>query len=190
MKISEWKKVLEEERKMKDWFFKTDPRSPIPFEDRDKFKGLNYYPIDAKYYFELELYEHTKKNVVMLMYTKGEERKFVRWGEFRFKIDNKDCTLQAYREESADETLFVPFKDLTNGKETYGAGRYIDLRREKDYLGDGRWILDFNQAYNPWCVYNEAYTCPFVPPENWLKVPIRAGEKNYPLKRGKETIKQ
>jgi uncharacterized protein (DUF1684 family) len=64
------------------------------------------------------------------------------------------------------------------GRETYGAGRYLDLDLT-DRAPNGRWILDFNKAYNPWCVYSQDYACPFVPPENWLEVPINAGEKNY-----------
>ena len=78
--------------------------------------------------------------------------------------------------------LFIPFRDQTGGKETYGAGRYIDIDPDKHINADGKWILDFNVAYNPWCAYSESYTCPIVPTENWLKVPINAGEKNYPLK--------
>jgi len=77
--------------------------------------------------------------------------------------------------------LFVPFKDATSGKETYGAGRYLDLEPGRDRTQGEKWILDFNQAYNPWCAYSEAYNCPFVPTENWLEAPIYAGEKDYHL---------
>ena len=78
---------------------------------------------------------------------------------------------------------WVPFRDKTSGKETYGAGRYLDLEPERQRTAEGKWILDLNRAYNPWCAYSEAYTCPFIPPENWLEVPIRAGEKRYPFKK-------
>lgn len=54
-------------------------------------------------------------------------------------------------------------------------------RQEKDFNPDGKWILDFNKAYNPWCAYSQDYACPFVPPENWLNVPLYAGERNYKL---------
>ncbi|MBA7567111.1 hypothetical protein ES708_08811 [subsurface metagenome] len=117
-----------------------------------------------------------------MAYTKGNEQDFLRWGEFRFKIGGKEQTLQAYRSNPQEEMLFVPFRDATSGKETYGAGRYLDLEPERDRTADGKWILDFNKAYNPWCVYSEVYTCPFVPIGNWLEVSIQAGEKNYPLK--------
>jgi uncharacterized protein (DUF1684 family) len=81
-----------------------------------------------------------------------------------------------------EERLFVPFRDATSGQETYGAGRYPDLDSARNRTADGKWILDLNRAYNPWRVYGENYTCPFVPQVNWLTVPVRAGEKNYSKK--------
>ncbi len=78
-------------------------------------------------------------------------------------------------------SLFIPFKDATSGPETYGAGRHLDFDAARDRTADGKWILDLNRAYNPWCMYSEEYTCPFVPRENCLAMPIRAGEENYPL---------
>jgi len=75
--------------------------------------------------------------------------------------------------------LFIPFRDATSGQETYGAGRYLDLEADQHLTADGKWIVDLNRAYNPWCAYSEDYVCPFVLPENWLEVPIRAGEKSY-----------
>jgi len=120
--------------------------------------------------------------------TGGNKREFLRWGEFRFRIAGKDCTLQAYKSDPEEERLFIPFRDTTNGKETYGAERYLELEPRKHYTAEGKWILDFNRAYNPWCAYNKDYVCPFVPPENWLRVPVRAGEKTT-LKRQNERRK-
>jgi len=187
MNVEKWKNDLEMDRRMKDEFFGSGhPQSPIPPMELRKFKGLAYYPPDPAYRFELDLYEHREKKTLKIQDTKGAERLFIRWGEFRFKINGQDCKLQAYKSDPAEERLFVPFRDTTSGKETYGAGRYLDLEPERHQTPDGKWILDLNVAYNPWCAYSEAYACPFVPPENWLKVPIRAGEKNYPLKRKEE----
>jgi len=183
MEISKWKQNLEREREEKDRFFLEHPQSPLSFRERSEFKGLAYFPPNPDYLFELKLHEHREKKTIKIAYTKGNEREFLRWGEFRFKINGQEQILQAYKGSPIEETLFVPFKDGTSGKETYGAGRYIDLDPDTDRTIDGKWILDFNKAYNPWCVYSEAYTCPFVPPENWLKVPIYAGEKNYPPKK-------
>ena len=143
MEIDEWKAQIERERREKDGFFAGHRQSPIPPEDRAKFRGLDYYPPDPDCRFEIELHEHKDKS------------------------------------DSEEERLFIPFRDATSGQETYGAGRYLDLDSARNRTADGKWILDLNRAYNPWCVYSENYTCPFVPQENWLAVPVRAGEKNY-----------
>jgi len=184
MDLAEWKAEIERAREAKDTFFDGDWQSPISAEDRFRFGGLEYYPPDPDYRFELELHEHPDKRVVPVVYTKGDERDFLRWGEFRFSIDGKQQVLQAYKMDSRDQTLFVPFRDATSGKKTYGAGRYLDLEADRDRAPDGKWVLDFNVAYNPWCAYSEKYTCPVVPVENWLEVPVPAGERSYPLHRG------
>ena len=71
----------------------------------------------------------------------------------------------------------LPLRDATSGKETYGAARYLDIEQRPT----DEYVIDFNLAYNPYCAYSEDYVCPFPPRENWLSVPIRAGEKNFPL---------
>ena len=180
MRIYAWKAQIERERREKDGFFGQHWQSPIPPQGRAEFKGLDYYLPDPDLRFELELYEHEDKKTMRMAYTKGEEQDFVRWGEFRFEIGDEECVLQAYKRDVQEEQLFVPFRDATSGQETYGAGRYIDLDAARNRSADGKWVLDFNRAYNPWCVYSEDYTCPFVPQENRLAVPVRAGEKDYP----------
>ena len=180
MRIDAWKTQIEGERREKDAFFGHHWQSPISPQDRAEFKGLDYYPPDPDLRFELELYEHEDKKTMRMAYTKGEEQDFVRWGEFRFEIGDEECVLQAYKSNAEEEQLFVPFRDATSGQETYGAGRYLDLNAAENRTADGKWILDFNRVYNPWCVYSKDYTCPFVPQENRLTVPVRAGEKNYP----------
>jgi uncharacterized protein (DUF1684 family) len=182
--FSKWKAGLEREREEKNRFFILDPRSPIPREERSSLvgKGLSYFPPDPNLRFELTLEEHKEKKKIIVATSKDGEREFIRWGEFKFDVNGKQCALQAYKSDSNEERLWVPFRDKTSGKETYGAGRYLDLEPERQRINEGKWILDLNKAYNPWCAYSEAYTCPFIPPENWLEVPIRAGEKNYPSK--------
>jgi len=182
MNLEEWRKMIGKERMEKDMFFKTHSESPIPLEERVKFKGLSYYPPNPKYKFVIPLHEHKEKIEIQVMDTAGQIRIFKRWGEFRFVIDGKEYKLQVYTNNPLEEELFIPFKDTTNGKETYSAGRYLDLYYHRDRTPGGNWILDFNKAYNPWCAYNTKYACPFVPPENWLNIPIPAGEKDY--KRG------
>lgn len=179
MDIDKLKREIETERKQKDEFFKSGYQSPVSQEEKEHFKGLNYYPPVAKYRFELELFGHDSKDFLEIEDTKGNMRKFVRWGEFRFDVNGVKCKLQVYKSEEQDERLFVPFKDLTSGKATYGAGRYLDLESGRDIISGNKWTLDFNKAYNPWCAYSKNYACPFTPPENWLKVAIYAGEKSY-----------
>jgi uncharacterized protein (DUF1684 family) len=179
MKPSRWKQLLKLERDQKNTYFVIHPQSPIPLDDRDVFTGLAYYPLNQDYRFELELHVHAQKTRVSMTYTKGEMKDFLRWGEFRFMIGGDAQVLQAYKSSADDPGSFIPFRDATSGRETYGAGRYLDLKPERHQTDAGTWILDFNQAYNPWCAYNAAYTCPFVPPENWLDVPVYAGEKQY-----------
>ena len=183
--ISEWKTRLEREREEKNRFFVLDPRSPIPREERKSLvgEGLSYFRSDLDLRFELTLDKHKEKKKIIVATTKDGEREFIRWGEFRFEVNGSQCVLRAYKSDPEEERLWVPFRDKTSGKETYGAGRYLDLEPERHRTAEGKWILDLNRAYNPWCAYSEAYTCPFIPPENWLEVPIRAGKKSYPFKR-------
>jgi len=181
MEISEWKERISLELEEKDRFFKMHPQSPLSFDERQRFKGLNHYSLDPDYRFELKLHEHEEKERLKIEDTQKNEREFLRWGEFKFKIDDTDCKLQAYKSSLEEDRLFVPFRDLTSGKETYGAGRYLDLETGKHQTSEGTWILDFNMAYNPWCAYSKDYACPFVPSENWLKIPIYAGEKDYKI---------
>jgi len=119
-------------RKQKDRFFAVHWQSPIPSEERAKFKGLEYYPPNADYRFELELHEHRDKKLLQIEGTGGNMRNFLRWGEFRFKVGDEECTLQVYKSNPREERLFIPFKDATSGKETYGAGRYLDLEPDRE----------------------------------------------------------
>jgi uncharacterized protein (DUF1684 family) len=166
-------------RRGKDRFFRDSFQSPIPLKQRSRFDGLRYYPLDPSYRFEVQLHEHEEKRLVTLEATHGGERVLQEWGEFRFRIGREDCALQAYRTDPREERLFVPFRDGTSGKETYAKGRYLDLEPEIHQTTEGGWILDFNEAYNPWCEYSEEFVCPFAPRENWINTPIRSGEKRY-----------
>jgi hypothetical protein len=95
----------------------------------------------------------------------------------RFATDDGDQQLTLYQSESTGPLdYFVPFRDATSGKETYGGGRYLEVQADRF----GRVVLDFNEAYNPYCAYNDAWACPLPPPENWLTVAVRAGERAFP----------
>jgi len=174
----DWKATLRHEREHKDEYFGNDPHSPIPPDERADFDGLEYYPIDEDYRFEVELDRHEDPDTVTVGTSTGGEQDYLEWGEFTVEVEGEQVTIQAYKSEPGDDRLWVPFRDETSGEETYGAGRYLDLEPES-HRTDGEWILDFNEAYNPTCAYSDRYECPLPPTENWLEVPIEAGEKAF-----------
>ena len=169
-------------RNGKDNFFKTNFQSPIQPEERTKFTRLNYFEPDLDYRFELELEKLVQQEKVKIEDSGGNLRYFLKWGKFTFEINGQACILYAYKSDETETRIFVPFKDLTSGKETYGAGRYIDLEEERNKIGS-KWILDFNFATNPWCAYSHNYVCPLIPFDNILKVEIKAGEKTIKSRR-------
>jgi len=175
----QWKEYLEKNRKAKDDYFAQHQQSPIPINERENFERLNYFTPNPKFYFELDIHEHNKKETIQIQDSKDNMRTLIRWGEFIFKIDSKEYKLQVYKSDPNEKHFFVPFRDENSGKETYGAGKYLDLDEENNKTPTGKWILDSNVSYNPFCAYNENYACPFVPTENWMKVSILAGEKKY-----------
>jgi len=168
-------------RKEKDTFFGMDPQSPIPAAVRGRFQGLDYFPVDSRSRFPVRLVRYPHPEAVVLATSKGAPRNMVRYGYFEFDVEGIRQRLDAFNAAPApghhhdDRSLFVPFRDATSGKETYGAARYLDIEESSDE----RHVLDFNLAYNPYCAYSEDYVCPFPPRENWLSVAMRAGEKNY-----------
>jgi len=185
MDVDLWKERIETERMQKDSFFASHAQSPLPMQNRRTFQGLIYWAPDPAHRYELEMHVHGKKQIIEVGDTGGRTRKLSRWGEFRFDLAGQQCVLQAYKSDPHEEGLFIPFRDATSGAQSHGAGRYLDLNPDEHLTKEGRWILDLNAAYNPWCAYSEDYACPLVPPENWLEAPVRAGEKEYPLEPGK-----
>lgn len=175
----DWRETIRRQRAEKDDYFGEQPRSPIPDDERDDFSGLNYYPIDEEYRFTLGLDEHEDKERVTVSTSTEGEQEYLRWGEFRFEVEGEAVTLQVYKSDPEEDRLWVPFRDETSGEETYGAGRYLDLEPADHRTDEGEWVVDFNQAYNPTCAYSDRYECPLPPMENWLDVPIEAGEKAY-----------
>ena len=160
----------------KDAAFKADSDSPIPESARATFQGLQYFDIDKTYRVPAALVESEMSTLVIEMDTTDGRRERMRViGKLEFTLGGERRVLTAFLPESAAnrERLFVPFRDTTNRQETYGGGRYLDLPRTSTGLYD----LDFNRAYNPFCVYDPEYVCPLPPRENTLDVPIRAGEK-------------
>ncbi|MDR5655883.1 DUF1684 domain-containing protein [Halodesulfurarchaeum sp. HSR-GB] len=175
----EYEEHVREQRQQKEEYFAESPRSPIPRSAQADFAGLEYFAVDPSMRFEAELHEHEDPESLTVETTAGNAQEYLRWGEFHLEIDGETVTIQAYKGDPSEDRLWVPFRDETNSEETYGAGRYLDLERDRHYE-DGTWLIDFNMAYNPTCAYNEAYECPLIPTENWLDVRIEAGEKAYP----------
>jgi uncharacterized protein (DUF1684 family) len=174
-----WRDQIREQRHQKDHYFGENPRSPLPAEEREAFEGLNYYPIDPDYRFEVELERYDDPDTVTVGTSTDGEQEYLEWGQFTVEIDGEDVAIQAYKSDPDDDRLWVPFRDATSGDETYGAGRYLDLEPEQHRTDEGAWVLDFNEAYNPTCAYSDRYECPLPPMDNWLDVAIEAGEKDY-----------
>ena len=161
----------------KDAMFRTsDQFSPIPAPLRATFVGLPYYPIEPAFHVPASLTEDRSGPpvVIELPTSKGVTRREQRVGTLTFTLQGQAFTLTAFAsEDEGTKRLFVPFRDLTSGIETYGGGRYLDI----DRASTGVYDLDFNRAYHPSCVYNEGYECPVPPAENKVGIAIRAGEK-------------
>lgn len=168
-------------REQKDEFFENHPRSPIPTEERDAFDGLSYFPVDPDYRFEAALDRHDDPERITVETTQDGQQTYEDVGAFTVALGGEQITLHAYRPADGENRLWVPFRDETSGEETYPAGRYLDLEDPDDRTADDAWVVDFNRAYSPFCAYADAYECPLVPVDNWLSVPIRAGEKTPDL---------
>jgi len=162
-------------RAQKDAFFRQDAESPIPPEKRDVLLPLPYFPIDQSYSVPAVLMLSDEQPVFEMPTSTGTLRRYRLVGSIEFTLQGEQLSLGAFVPVGESiSTLFVPFADLTTGSETYSAGRYLDIPPTVT----GYYDLDFNEAYNPYCAYNESYECPFPPSSNRLAVAIRAGEKS------------
>jgi uncharacterized protein (DUF1684 family) len=160
-------------------FMGQHPQSPLSKTQQANFEGLDYYDENPALVFQpvVELFSMDEPHIEMET-TTGQTRHYRCWGKATFQMDGLTASLVIYSDPWG-ESLFLPFKDGTNGGETYGAGRYLDNDRAGLTMANGKLQLDFNYAYNPYCAYQSTYSCPLPPRENWLKVPIRSGEKKF-----------
>ncbi|MBS1792881.1 MAG: DUF1684 domain-containing protein [Acidobacteria bacterium] len=173
--------AVESFRATRDRAFRSANESPLRREDFAKFDGLKYFEIGAKYAVRAKFEKTTDETVFMMPTSTGTPRKYFKIGVLKFELDGQSFSLAAFLSETAlkksDAPLFVPFRDLTSGRETYGGGRYLNI---KITSGDDAW-LDFNFAYNPSCAYgDESFSCALPPKENYLATEIKAGEKSFP----------
>lgn len=168
-------------RARQDEMFATSPDSPLGWVEQQGFEGLSYFPPDLAYRVVASVTPFAQPETVKLGSTQGDVRPQVRFAELRFTLAGQELRLTGYQEVNAADhaDLFVPFRDVTSGNETYGAGRYLEVEIERDTSGALTATLDFNLAYSPWCAYNTAYSCTLPPVENTLPIPITAGERTY-----------
>lgn len=162
--------------------FQDSSITPLSDKDLENFEGLDFFPLEKDYVVKATFKKTAKKSIISFPTSDPEvEKIYIKYGEAHFNLKGKEYSLSLYEPEGGyddpdyKDYLFVPFTDLTNGDKTYGAGRYLDLKKPK-----GNTVtLDFNQAYNPYCAYASGYSCPIPPKENNLKVSIEAGVKDY-----------
>jgi uncharacterized protein len=158
-------------RKEKDDYLKTDKDSPI--ENKADFKGLTYFEVNPDFKVLAKLDVLVSDQKIKVDMTGGETEEYVAFANATFELAGQKCALKIFKSEG--NLLFLPFKDLTSNKETYGAGRYLDL--DMTTIKDRQIEIDFNRAYHPYCAYNHTFTCPVPPVENFVNVAIKAGEK-------------
>ena len=161
-------------RASKDEFFAGEADSPLLPEQRAHFAGLDYYEEAPALALELTPKLFPERELVEMQTSSGTLATYWRWATVRFEVDGEPAELTIFR-DAHSQALFLPFVDSNAGRETYGAGRYLELQS----LDGGTLLVDFNYAYNPYCAYNEQWTCPIPPAENRLAVAIRAGERIY-----------
>ena len=159
-------------RAQKNEFFKGDHHSPLTDKQKENFTGLHYFDENPALRLEVDLELYDPVEQIQILTNTGAVQTYERYGHFRFSAESEQAELTVFRNEHG---YFLPFADSLAGEETYGAGRYL----EPEDIGDKRILVDFNLAYNPYCAYNEKWSCPITPAENRLKLPIRAGEKVF-----------
>ena len=164
-----------------DASFKDPEESPLPDKYKKDFEGLDYFEPDTTYIVKAKLVRTPDAEPFFLPTTTDRKTHEVLYGIAHFTLNGEARQLEIYqsldliKQEKYKDYLFLPFNDATNGEETYGGGRYIDLSiPEGDTLA-----IDFNKAYNPYCAYNKKYSCPLVPRQNYLRTKVRAGVKDF-----------
>ncbi len=159
-------------------FFKDASVSPLKKRDLKNFRGLDFFTYDSTYLVTAKLTKTPKEKPFMMLTTTDMVVEYIKYGTVSFELLDNQYSLDIYKnleDPNERDNLFLPFLDDTNGNESYGGGRYINL----DIPQVDNLIIDFNSAFNPYCVYDEKYSCPIVPRENYLPLEIKAGVKNF-----------
>ncbi len=174
----QWEIALVEMRITKNEEFTDPARSPLPAAALDSFAGLNYYYPQPELHFRTPLLAAAQGDTVFLTKHKGQQVPYLRRGLLRFRHDNADYELTVFgpADTTGQDFLWLPFYDKTSGHQTYGGGRYLDIKADAQGMVD----LDFNYAYNPLCDYDpDRFNCTLPPPENKLPFAVEAGEQSY-----------
>jgi len=176
-----YKDSIAAERTKSNIEFKDTAHSPLTSEDIEHFESLDFYPVNVTYRVKAQFIREQNAVAFGMKTTTDRLPVYEKYGEAHFELNGKKLILNIYQNQDLKKTaeyanyLFAPFADLTNGHDSYGGGRYLDMEiPESDEL-----IIDFNRAYNPYCAYNDKYSCPLIPKENILDVKIEAGVKKY-----------
>lgn len=178
-----YEKELLNERHNKDQELKTDDGSPLDSLLKLAFDHLNYFKPSAAWVVKAKMERYSTSDTIQMKTTTERLPLYIVYGKARFTVDDTELALTVYQnvglmnKPGYENYFFVPFTDDTSGDETYGGGRYVDARFE-----GGEFItIDFNRAYNPYCVYSKKYSCPIPPAENYLPIKVEAGEKAFDL---------
>jgi len=153
--------------------------SPLKEDQRKSFKGIQFFPVNLNYVVPARFIKTNSTEVFTMETSSHKVKKYYLYAKAIFQIDGKTCSLNVYQsldlkeKKGFENYLFIPFRDATSGKETYGGGRYIDL----EIPATGEITINFNKAYQPNCAYTEGFNCPIPPAENTLPVAIYAGVK-------------
>lgn len=168
---NEYVKTIQSSRNDKDSYLKKDSASPI--EAKVSFTGLKYFEVNPTYRVVGKIDRLSSGQTINISMSGGEVEEYEAYGNVKFELSGAKYALKIFK--TPEGNLFLPFKDLTSNKETYGAGRYLDFGI--DEVKGNEIDIDFNKAYHPYCAYNHTFTCPVPPAENFLNVVIKAGER-------------
>ena len=174
----DYRERIETERKDKNSLMLSSS-SPLTDEDKKSFDGLKFYPVNEDFKVRAKLTMIDKRQPIFITSTTGEQLKYIPFAYADFTLEDKDQRVILYQdwEENDPNRLSLMFADETSALETYGGGRYLDVF----YRNTNSVIIDFNNAYNPYCHFNAEFSCPIPPRENMLSVAVKAGEKLYKI---------
>ena len=175
-----YKKQIKQHRKAYKKDFLADERAPLGKKD---LKKMHFFNAEEKYLVQADFTLTPDAKPFKMATYSGITRDYISYGTISFTIDGKEFQLSIYRylgyisNPMYKDHLFLPFKDWTNDEESYGGGRYLDLKMSD--IVDQKISIDFNKAYNPWCAYSDGYNCPVPPRENHLAFALEAGERKF-----------